>query len=97
MIEVKCDYCGNVFFTYPSNVAKNKKIFCSKSCYHKSLKKQNKIIMQENFAYMQIINKKGEEIYLMIDKEDIEKISKHSWHLNCGKYARNTEKCFFID
>lgn len=31
-IEVKCDYCGEVFLDYPSNVKRRNKHYCNKRC-----------------------------------------------------------------
>lgn len=32
MVLVKCDYCGKLFYDYPSNIKRHKSHFCNKKC-----------------------------------------------------------------
>ena len=92
MIKVKCEYCGKEFETYPYILKKNKNLFCSSDCYHKSLYKNNQIIQKDSVSYIKLQTRNGKEYFAIIDSDDIDKVSKFSWYLHCGKYVRSTEK-----
>ncbi|WOF32986.1 hypothetical protein OEJ84_22950 (plasmid) [Bacillus subtilis] len=51
---------------------------------------KNEIITHENYAEMKLYNNKGMYVAsTLIDLEDVEKVSKHKWHLNDNGYVRS--------
>lgn len=47
---------------------------------------KNIIVKEDNFAVMKIINRKGQKFDVIIDIEDVEKVSKHRWYARiCSK------------
>lgn len=77
-VKIKCQQCGKEFEVFPCEA--NKK-YCSSECYRK-VQKDNIIEIRENYAVLIIKSKKYGINEILIDKEDIEKVSKYQWHLS---------------
>ena len=78
-MKVKCETCGKEFNRPASRIRKIN--FCSQHCKALSQNKSNIIEVLDNYALIVISSKKFGEKKIIIDKEDIEKVSNLNWHL----------------
>lgn len=85
MRTVKCAYCGKEFRCSEYRIKISKNICCSNECRYKFNKKQNEIIIKDNYA--EVITTKGN---ILISKEDIEKVKQYCWYINNDGYAQTS-------
>ena len=79
MFKFICDYCGKEYY---KNARRSyyKNHYCSKECKYLACRKTNKILYENDYAYIQII--KNEEVYkVLFDIEDLEVVQNHKWYL----------------
>lgn len=74
-----CKFCGVEF-----NHKEKKREYCSMNCYRKS-QKNNLIEIKENYAEIIINSAKYGIQKVLIDKEDISKVSKFQWSITKSK------------
>lgn len=87
-MKCKCDYCGKEFERYKSGIKRAKNNFCSIKCKNLYQQKENKIIIENNYAKL-IIFKKGEILEVLIDIDDIDKINNLKWTAKYDKTINN--------
>ena len=76
MYKHKCHFCGIEF-----NHKDKKREYCSINCYRKS-QRDNAIEVKENHAEIIINSKKYGTQTVLIDKEDIQKVSQFQWAID---------------
>ena len=87
---VKCSYCGKEIKKSPSQIHKNN--FCCMNCRSLFNRKPNIIVIKENHAEM-LITRNDVTYTVLIDKEDIEKVNNHKWHLHYRKKDNRLDTC----
>lgn len=85
---VKCNYCKKEFKCEPWRIKKNKTLFCCKKCQYE-YRKTNKYIKFD--TYYKLILQNKENIEILIDLDDFEKVSQYQWNL-WGGYVATTKK-----
>ena len=87
MTIVKCDYCGKEFNKQKSALKRTKSNFCNDKCFFNS-RKTNKIIINNGYAVIQSKNKYGVK-NIIIDIEDLDKVTKYHWNCRAEKVNNN--------
>ena len=83
-LEIKCDFCGNLFWEKPSAYKKKKKHFCSMKCYSEFRKKKLTFDKQPAYKGIRKVGE-GKQIYHV---RYVEKNPKRISHLKAWRYAR---------
>lgn len=76
MYKHTCRFCGIEFYH-----KEKKREYCSINCYRKS-QRNNSIEIKENYAEIVINSTKYGIIKVLIDKEDIQKVSQFQWAID---------------
>lgn len=98
MVKFVCSNCGKEFErVFQKRDLNNKNFYCCKNCEaqhrkNKSTgkKKQNEIIINNDYAIIKIKNNLLGELDCLIDIEDIEKIKDYFWNI---RYDKRHPKC----
>lgn len=83
-MKTKCSYCEKEIDVPKYHFKKFKSRFCSRECFRKSLLKENKIVINKDCAEIHI-----NDIIVLFDKEDIEKVSELKWLLCFDESIKN--------
>lgn len=84
-IKCICERCKSVFYTYLSRIESGRGKYCSRKCYDISKigkptwRIHREIILKDNCAFVPLST---DGIFTVIDKDDIEKVNKYTWHLD---------------
>ena len=84
-IKCICKNCNSVFYVDPSRIRAGRGKHCSKKCYNisqigKFTWRVNRIIVIKNDHALIPLSTNG--IFAIIDKDDIDKVNKYTWHLD---------------
>lgn len=90
MITLKCSYCGKIIKKFPSQIATHS--FCSNECYHLFSRKTDTIYYENDYAYI-LLAKNNVYKKVLFDKEDVDKITTHKWHLHLYKKDNRYDVC----
>jgi len=82
-VLVKCQECGTYFERYPADIKSG--IFCSKKCWYLSNRVKNEYDTIDKNTAKLIIKRKKETHEVLIDLEDVEKISEYLWNVDYSK------------
>lgn len=85
---IECNQCGKEFYKKPYRLKMSKNHYCCRNCMAIGLRQPNKIILKETYAEI-VIEHKNEQIIVLIDIEDINKIEIAKWHAQYDETINN--------
>lgn len=91
-MEIKCDYCGNIFQRDKNQVYKTRKHFCSRECFGKFKSENtdhwserervfNDFYINGDIVELYVHSKKHGKKTIIIDREDLDKINFVKWSI----------------
>ena len=87
MRSVKCKNCGKEIRVDNNRYESVKNICCSNECRYEFARKNNKneYILKDDICLIKIKDK-----FVKIDIDDVERVKKYTWYINCSGYVMTT-------
>ena len=84
MVKRICPICKREFEVTQNQINYGRGIYCSTKCQHEARQNSKYFVIKENYAEM-VIKYKNENLIILIDKEDIDKLKPYCWTATLDK------------